>query len=65
MEFLLLLDSPEFLQSRPFKACQMTLLARPVGAIAHVLSPVYHYDGSIEWPGWPRMVDRHAPDYAN
>ena len=25
MEFLLLLDSPESLQSRPFKACQITL----------------------------------------
>lgn len=23
----------------------------------------YHYDGSVEWPGWLRMVDRLAPDY--
>jgi ribulose-5-phosphate 4-epimerase/fuculose-1-phosphate aldolase len=23
----------------------------------------YHYDGSIEWAGWLRMVERHAPDY--
>jgi ribulose-5-phosphate 4-epimerase/fuculose-1-phosphate aldolase len=23
----------------------------------------YHYDGSIEWPGWLRMVERLAPDY--
>ena len=23
----------------------------------------YHYDGSIEWPGWLRMVQRLAPDY--
>lgn len=25
----------------------------------------YHYDGSMEWPGWLRMVERHAPDYAS
>lgn len=24
----------------------------------------YHYDGSIEWPGWIRMVRRLAPDYS-
>lgn len=26
-------------------------------------SSEYHYDGSMEWPGWLRMVERHAPDY--
>jgi ribulose-5-phosphate 4-epimerase/fuculose-1-phosphate aldolase len=26
-------------------------------------SPEFHYDGSIEWAGWLRMVERHAPDY--
>ena len=25
----------------------------------------YHYDGSMEWPGWMRMVQRLAPDYAS
>lgn len=25
----------------------------------------YHYDGSMEWPGWMRMVERLAPDYCN
>lgn len=24
----------------------------------------YHYDGSMEWPGWMRMVKRLSPDYA-
>ncbi len=24
----------------------------------------YRYDGSIEWPGWIRMVNRLAPDYS-
>lgn len=24
----------------------------------------YHYDGSMEWPGWMRMVERHAADYS-
>lgn len=23
----------------------------------------YRYDGSMEWPGWMRMVERQAPDY--
>jgi ribulose-5-phosphate 4-epimerase/fuculose-1-phosphate aldolase len=23
----------------------------------------YHYDGSTEWAGWLRMVERHAPDF--
>jgi ribulose-5-phosphate 4-epimerase/fuculose-1-phosphate aldolase len=23
----------------------------------------YHYDGTMEWPGWLRMVQRHAPEY--
>lgn len=27
-------------------------------------STEYHYDGSVEWPGWMRMVKRIAPDYA-
>ncbi|MGL4488752.1 MAG: class II aldolase/adducin family protein [Rhizobiaceae bacterium] len=26
-------------------------------------STEYHYDGSMEWPGWMRMVNRLAPDY--
>lgn len=23
----------------------------------------YHYDGSMEWPGWLKMLERNAPDY--
>jgi hypothetical protein len=23
----------------------------------------YHYDGSMEWAGWLRMVEGQAPDY--
>lgn len=26
-------------------------------------SKIYHYDGSVEWPGWMRMVERQAPEY--
>jgi ribulose-5-phosphate 4-epimerase/fuculose-1-phosphate aldolase len=26
-------------------------------------STEYHYDGSMEWPGWMRMVERQAADY--
>lgn len=28
-------------------------------------SSEYHYDGSMEWPGWMRMVQRMSPDYAS
>ncbi|MEL7179737.1 MAG: class II aldolase/adducin family protein [Pseudomonadota bacterium] len=28
-------------------------------------STEYHYDGSMEWPGWMRLVQRVAPEYVS
>ncbi len=51
-------------------ACGEELVRIPDDEVAGIWekmkqSTEYRYDGSVEWPGWVRMVDRQAPDYAS